>query len=49
MSKRLYSSRLTKMQHFCLWQDQQKWDNTYLETTYKLEGSNIANYCFQDK
>ena len=28
---------------------QQKWNNTYLETTYKLEGGNIANYCFQDK
>ena len=27
---------------------QQKWNNTYLETTYKLEGGNIANYCFQD-
>ena len=21
---------------------------TYLETTYKLEGGSIANYCFQD-
>ena len=28
---------------------QQKWNNTYLETTYKLEGGNVANYCFQDK
>ena len=28
---------------------QQKWNNTYLETTYKLEGGNIANCCFQDK
>ena len=28
---------------------QRKWNNTYLETTYKLEGGNIANYCFQDK
>ena len=28
---------------------QQKWNNTYLETKYKLEGGNIANYCFQDK
>ena len=27
---------------------QQKWNNTYLETTYKLEGGNIANFCFQD-
>ena len=27
----------------------QKWNNTYLETTYKLEGGNIANYCLQDK
>ena len=23
--------------------------NTYLETTYKLEGVNVANSCFQDK
>ena len=29
---------------------QQKWNNTYLETTYKLEGEeSIANFCFQDK
>ena len=29
---------------------QQKWNNTYLETSYKLEGGgNIENYCFQDK
>ena len=28
---------------------QQKWNNTYLEITYKLEGENIANFCFQDK
>ena len=28
---------------------QQKWNNTYLKTTYKLEGGSIANYCFQDK
>ena len=28
---------------------QQKWHNAYLETAYKLEGGNVANYCFQDK
>ena len=28
---------------------QQQWNNTYLETTYKLEGGNIANFCFQDE
>ena len=28
---------------------QQKWNNTYLETIYKLEGKNIANFCSQDK
>ena len=28
---------------------QQKSNNTYLEATYKLEGRNVANYCFQDK
>ena len=28
---------------------QQKCNNTYLEITYKLEGGNVANYCFQDK
>ena len=28
---------------------QQKWNNAYLETAYKLEGGNVANYCFQDK
>ena len=28
---------------------QQKWKNSYLETTEKLEGGNIANFCFQDK
>ena len=28
---------------------QRKWNNTYLETTYKLERVNIANDCFQDK
>ena len=28
---------------------QQKWNDTYLETTYKLEGGNIANYRFQEK
>ena len=28
---------------------QKKWNNTYLETTYKLEWGNIANFCFQDE
>ena len=28
---------------------QQKSDTAYLETVYKLEGGNVANYCFQDK
>ena len=28
---------------------QQKWNNTSLETTYKLEGEKIENYCFQGK
>ena len=28
---------------------QQKWNNAYLETAYKLEGGNVGNYCFQDK
>ena len=28
---------------------QQKWNNTYLETIYKLEGGNIANFYSQDK
>ena len=28
---------------------QQKWNNTFLETTYKLEEGNIANFCFQDE
>ena len=28
---------------------QQKWNNTYLESAYKLRGGNVANYCFQDK
>ena len=28
---------------------QQKWNTTYLETTWKLEEGNIANYCFLDK
>ena len=28
---------------------QQEWNNTYLETTQKLERGNIANFCFQDK
>ena len=28
---------------------QEKWNNTYLETTYKLEGGSVANYCFRDK
>ena len=28
---------------------QQKWNNTYLESAYKLRGRNVANYCFQDK
>ena len=28
---------------------QQKWDNAYLETTYKLEGGNTENFCFQDE
>ena len=27
----------------------QKWSNTYFETTHKLQGGNVANYCFQDK
>ena len=27
---------------------QQKWNNTYVETSHKL-GGNITNYCFQDK
>ena len=27
----------------------QKWNNAYLETAYKLEGGNVANYYFQDK
>ena len=25
---------------------QQKWNNTYLETKYKLEGGNFANFSF---
>ena len=25
---------------------QQKWNNTYLETKYKLKGGNVANYSF---
>ena len=28
---------------------QKKWNNTYLETAYKLEWGNIANFCFQDE
>ena len=28
---------------------QEKWNNTYLETTYKLEGVNMASPCFEDK
>ena len=28
---------------------QQKWNNTCLETIYKLEVGNIANFCSQDK
>ena len=28
---------------------QQKWNNAYLETAYKLEGGNVSNYCFQVK
>ena len=28
---------------------QQKWNNAYLETAYKLKGENVANYCFQVK
>ena len=28
---------------------QQKWSNPYLETKYKLEGVNIAKFCFEDK
>ena len=27
---------------------QQKCNNTYLETTYKLEEGNIANFCLQN-
>ena len=27
----------------------QKWNNTYLETTHKLEVGNIVNFCFQDE
>ena len=33
----------------CFAVPQQKWNNTYLETTCKLEGVNFANFCFQDK
>ena len=28
---------------------QQKWNETYLEATYKLERGNIANFCFDEK
>ena len=28
---------------------QQKWNNAYLETAYKLEEGNVSNYCFQVK
>ena len=28
---------------------EQKWKNSYLETTQKLEARNITNFCFQDK
>ena len=28
---------------------QQKWNNVYLETAFKLEEGDVANYCFQDK
>ena len=28
---------------------QQKWNNAYLGTAYKLEGGKVPNYCFQDK
>ena len=28
---------------------QQKWNNPYLGTLYKLEGGNFENYCFQGK
>ena len=59
MSKRLHLSKFTKIGQItqCMHQIaciyivvlQQKWNNTYLETTYKLEGGNVANYCFQDK
>ena len=28
---------------------QQKWNNAYVETAYKLEGGNVSNYCFQVK
>ena len=33
----------------CIVVPQQQWNNTCLETTYKLEGENIGNYYFQDK
>ena len=28
---------------------QPKWNNAYLEITYKLDGKNIAHFCFQDE
>ena len=59
MPKSLYLSKLTKIgqitkymhQIACIYivVPQQKWNNTYLETTYKLEGWKVANYFFQDK
>lgn len=27
----------------------QKWNNTYLDITYKLEWENIANFCLHDE
>ena len=46
-------SRITQYMHqiACIYivVPQQKWNNTYLETTCKLKGVNIAKFCFQDK
>ena len=45
--------RLTQYMHqiACIYivVSQQKWNNTYLETMYKLEGENMENFCSQDK
>ena len=49
----LANGRITQYMHqiACIYiaVPQQQWNNVYLGTAYKLEGGNVANYCFQDK